>query len=1136
MRKRCIFGLFFLGISYSPADATIVNPKPISQPEINITSLGELGVFGNFDTLTHIIYEGQGSVLDPPIVNDQILSQQNKTTFLASSLVDGTIQASCQVDSNTIVMAGNFSQILNQSAHGIAGLDLSTGRLIPMDGIDFNGNVNVLFCNGSTVFVGGDFEYSGSSAVALWDVLNNKWLPAPWGGFTEGSVVNAITQFHDNLVFGGKLTGINANFTANNTRTEQAQQQLVPYSQASVTSSNGVAGQDDNSILCLNGAGWNALGNNAVATLNIDFGLTILPVRMRLQNLAGESGTKVFRLITHPTNGIMNLTWTDTNGTNRYCDAQCPLPASSESLFTDFTFVNEVSTTSAELVLLDSYGDHAGLTSVQFYQQDYFISPNNEWNLPLSCQEAQNTAEVDSSGSWTVSNQTTGDYMVSYISESSQLQNAKLAIHPNVDIEAKYLVRFYTPGCAESQDCSLRGQVNVTTYPGHGEPKSVQLYQTNEQLKYDVVYEGLLSPDAFVEVGMVDGQEVPLNFVAGQLVLEFQEGASSVKIGNLFEYSQKNFTVSAQNSSFIPVGATLLNTLGTTLGSNSTVDALAFTNDTLYIGGRIFNSSLSGLLAASSDSVQSIDVSVPVKSLTVLNETVIASSDATYKLDGTELIQIYSDPARVVPFELNDTSYWAFSSQSDLELYNPQTNDSYNGDLSIQGHLSANFEINGVNFYLGSLQILNKAQGGATLDTNFNPTRLPYNLNEGTGIIRAAAYLNESFTAVVGDFTANTTHGAARNVMLVSNSESFPLASNDLPNGKYLSVACNNSLLALAGSFNGVIDDHPVNGFALYNYSESTFVGISSGLDGAVQVNNVLFRPNTAQAIVVGEFNGTSDVPCGSICLYDANKDKWSAAANNSFTRGVVQAELIDQDNLLVALDDGGLSKVSLHNGSVTNIPSVNVTGFTLSLNSTIVYAYGPQNACGVSFWSMSRWTDLPTPFASPSRITSLSILPTVSNNSSSPLGANEVLVVFGSLNFPGYGQISAATFDGEDWSPLFKTTTLGSHSNVVIRSVAEHARKISPIEYHSNPSNPSSSSKPTEHPKDERNYMSRGRIVGISCAIAIGCVSLLIVLGLIFSWVTSYNARRQYSAMRVSEKDMVDAYTPEPLRGVFAQ
>lgn len=1159
MRKRR--GVWPLALSTLPylVDAAVVHPESITRPDLDIASLGQLGVYGNFDALTRYSYQGQGSVLESASPFDGIISQPDSTTFLYSPLVNGRITASCRIDDTRVIIAGNFTQVFNQSAQGIAYLDLSNGRSKPLGDLNLTGKVRALYCNQSDIFVGGDFEYSGTYGVAVWNSAQSNWSKAPWDGFAENSVVTAIAEFGDSLVFGGNLTGLSGTFASNSTDAKEAQQQLIPYSTANVSSSNGAEDQSDSNIFCPGGNGWKALDNDAVATLDISFGSSIIPARVRVYNLAndGDNGVKTFRLITHPANGIMNLTWTDEDNNSHYCDAECPLPLSQNNTFVDFTFVNQVQTTSAQLMLLEHYGDHAGLGSIQFYQDNTYISPISDWNLPLACQGTSSAAQVDLRGSWSesIQNQTGERYMLSNVESSSALSEDSVVFSPNVDAEAIYTIQLFTPGCAASSDCSTRGQVNVTVDSGTGEPShSTLLYQTNEQMKYDVVYKGPFSPQGSIKISPVSGQQLPLAFVAGEIVLTWEGTVSQTSISNIFEYSPGNFSMYSQNTSFAPVGSSFLNVLGTELGKGSVVNALVAANDTLYIGGLITNSSGSNLIAVSEDTTQDVAIQGQVGSLQRFENKIIAVSDSVYAITGTEAEKVFNESAVVVPFEYNGTSLWTFSTTTGLTLYDPNSMTLNEGPITANGHLSQQFRAEDANFYVGSLQIQQRASGGAVqLDQTFAPAALPFQFissqNAGENYVYAAAYSNDSVAFVAGHFMANTSNSEiAHNVVAVNGSVSYPLfAQGELRNANFSNAASNGTVVVLSGSAQGTLRGSEINGLVIYNTSDKAFLNISTPLSGSAQVNQVLFRPNTTQIIVAGDFEGPKTVNCTNLCLYDVSKDEWKPAASRSLDNAIIQADMLDQDNVLVLLRNGDLATVTLHNGTLSTwaqktLPKI--TSFAISENATTIFASGYGNGSNsvVGYWMEDRWTEIAAPYDNAtSRVNALSILPTISDKNTSSVLGNSILLVSGLLQVPGYGQVSTMTFDGDNWTPLFKASRGNgdTNANILSKVYAKNDRKILPPGYKIGSEKPGSSSPSgPESPSTEpdRDYMSRGRVVGISCAIAIGCVSLLLILGLLASWIGSRSAKHQYSTMRVSEKDMTAAYTPEALRGIFSR
>ena len=74
------------------------------------------------------------------------------------------------------------------------------------------------------------------------------------------------------------------------------------------------------------GSTW-LLQDNTPGSVTVLGNFGYRPTKLRLRNTYFQGrGTKTFRFVAQPINGIMNLTYTDpTTGQTRACDATCPL-------------------------------------------------------------------------------------------------------------------------------------------------------------------------------------------------------------------------------------------------------------------------------------------------------------------------------------------------------------------------------------------------------------------------------------------------------------------------------------------------------------------------------------------------------------------------------------------------------------------------------------------------------------------------------------------------------------------------------------------------------------------------------------------------------------------------------------------
>jgi hypothetical protein len=93
------------------------------------------------------------------------------------------------------------------------------------------------------------------------------------------------------------------------------------------------AGFTNPAVLFCNSNGTDGAGTTWLLQDNTPGDMTVLgnfgyrPTRLRLRNthLDGR-GTKTFRFVAQPIDGIMNFTYTDpVTGQNSHCDATCPL-------------------------------------------------------------------------------------------------------------------------------------------------------------------------------------------------------------------------------------------------------------------------------------------------------------------------------------------------------------------------------------------------------------------------------------------------------------------------------------------------------------------------------------------------------------------------------------------------------------------------------------------------------------------------------------------------------------------------------------------------------------------------------------------------------------------------------------------
>lgn len=1142
MRKKHTAPLLWCSLG-GTALAAVVQPEEIVHPQLNSSSLGQIGLVGRFEGLSVYDYVGENSVLTSVVSTDNLITQSDPhlDRYLSTSLTDGTVNAACVLqNSSTAFIAGNFTRVRDQTVGGVARLDLNNGEISSLGNISLGGAVNCLWCNDTTVYVGGAFQLGDSQGIGLWNDSSQSWQLPAFGGFTIGSEVRSILETPDNnLLFGGSLSApLLGSSNTSNVTTRQ-----VGLAAASASSNNGT---DASGLFC--GSGFAASSGSKDTSVTVDLAQTMYLSKIYLENLQAGGGTKLFRIETSPSSSIMNLTYTDANNSVQFCDAWCPLEENATTLF---EFVNVIGSRNMTLFFLDYYGDHAGFQQIKLYTDRSIVNANNLLNAPLDCQGTAATSSAVLQGSWT----TNDDFEVAEINGGDGLTSTSVTYYPNITTSGNYSLLLYTPGCSTT-GCEQRGQVNVTVYPGPDlSPVSLTVYQTNEYIKYDPIYTGLLSRTAdfspYIEIKPLASQQTPIQFVASQLEVVWLSTVLEINIGALFEFSLENYTTFAANNTFEPVGNTTLNQLGSDVGNGSVVNSLVLANDTIYVGGNFTNEAYPNLIAVSNNEASAISGATngPIVKLFQYNESVFAieNYERAYTVDGTDWAQIYDKSvSNIVPFNLNGTDTLAFSSpgsNSSLDMLLPGNQSWYNTTWGAFGHLSQVLAYNSSTFYIGSLSIQGDSQtnGAVSVGPQYEVNSLPFEFsNSNSSLVKretsenavlAGVYYNDTVNILGGSFTATTSSGdEAQNLLVVDSgnySTSLPGANDVLSSTSVTSLAARNDMLII-GTESGVY---------LYNMTTLSFLDDQPiTRDGVV---SVIARPNNHDILAFGDI---SENGCSGVCNYDPNSRSWGPLANSSLDGTLVGAQFWSS-NILVLLGNGlkvaggsdtynlvqydyGQQQFFPYTGtSINGDVSALVVGRNLGTNSLFM-AVSWQNSTSdynIQWYDGRSWTTSETPISNSSDVQSLSILPIENNSSSSLMGSN-MLAINGQIELPNYGNASMVTFDGANWRPLFVATSGGSLGSIG----ALYSEKQTVIS--GDTSSPEQGPGGTTTESGMRNLMSTGRIVGISFAIAVGCICLLVVAGLIFGYFTQRSQGYQRAPTHTNEKEMVDNVPPEEL------
>ncbi|KAF3484045.1 uncharacterized protein GIQ15_03369 [Arthroderma uncinatum] len=601
----CLTSIFSLFLALPLAQAALFSPTP--SPNLDLGPLGRIALVGNFDAASLYSYkpandEGHAG-FNGSLAQSLIAPLPDGSLFPISS-ADADILAMCPLlgkdgSVTSVVVGGNFTSLGGVESNGIAILDYNNIHISAVPGI--SGSVNALYCDSgsNTVYVGGEFRKGGDSANAVTWSPKSGLSNLPFSGF-NGPVSSIVPSKDGRIVFGGSFDGL-----GNTTSPDRKDQQIVNLYTAEITSGSGsTAGGFDNprNVICpaegQSGAGktW-LLTDNAPGYWRAKMNFGFRPTKLRIRNaLMDGRGTKTFRFTALPDGGILNMTYIDPeSGKKIPCDAKCPLSNDPAMATRDFHFVNNVGMSSFQLDISEWYGQGAGLTGVELFQDDIYAYAVDELNEP-TCASIPYASKATRTGNWNVqpSQQSSSDYLSSKIDTASDTTTS-VTIQPDIKQSGNYSVTIFTPGCVQDGTCATRGVANVTATfkSSKDEPIQASIYQTNNFDKFDQIYVGPVDASGgkfrpSVTISAHRDQGV-IDFVASRV--RFQLISSTGGLNGLYEFDPNaktvdtNFTQSA------------INRAGIELEPDAVVNSLVWDKDTLFIAGNFTNSSTSNIVS-----------------------------------------------------------------------------------------------------------------------------------------------------------------------------------------------------------------------------------------------------------------------------------------------------------------------------------------------------------------------------------------------------------------------------------------------------------------------------------------------------------------------------------------------------------
>lgn len=1148
---------------------------------------GSLHLFGDFDALTFLRYEGQQNFTGT--INDETdshgINYYSNDSFIR--LIDGS--GGSRIDK--IVPFGTDSFVLSGSGQ-LSGLELDQQLLYNLSDLSLRpifdnslASVNFILEDYPLVYFGGNFTYESGSltghSVVTWNGSSNTTSLLPFVGLGQNSVVNSIVKLDsDNILFAGEFFTLDdesllaSNVSQRNSSRDVEVNQVIPLQLAEWSASLETT-LDSSTLVCPNPEKESWSSPSTAGFLEFELPYEVFPNKLRLFNSpTTENAISMFRIISKPSNGIMNLTYVEPlSGELKSCDAFCPLmtrdslkAAAANSSTTqvvrvdnnltairwsdeyqDFAFVNEIATIDMQILALSSYGTSVGLSSLQLYQSGFTTYANNTLN-EIGCASRDDASAASLSGEGWRRGLSGNTYLTAEFG-FEQEDLPKVTFTPAIDYSGRYTVNVYTPGCQADETCSSRSIVNVTMWSELGGSilSSVLLYQNNEATKYDQLYSGHLekAPVVTLEPQSSIYPNNPSNIIVAdrlQVIVDSVDilnnsSNSSFPLNGILQYQLSNFTGSSNNTT--PIANTELNTYAVqNFPTNASLYSSLF-NRTLLVGGSV-------------QGVATIELkeNLGVSSTARLATGGIVKGMSTYS-DGIILLGDFNLSSQSVSTLTYNGAFGSFGSlngsvntvsnisigDSELLVFDNE----YAFNLSSNSYISNNsaFEIslwsagrNSFNDVLFSGAVSNNQfidlDGSALIFDNSTAVR--YFLGNDIQPY-AASYLNDTLSLYAY-------RNGSTSQLQFNNGIEGPWTWYETINA--IQYSANNTLLAISTSGTSI---EPT--LTLLNLTTFEIVA-NITLNNNDRITSLVFFDKNSTILVGGEYE-VSDANCEGLCLYNYKQEQWTEFANGTIKGNITEIQLSTDYGLLVSGD------LNVGNNTSVNLASLNISNYKASplfwesdkpLTSFIVRGTDilTWNDTNLIIYGDGSWNALEMDGSSLSSILDVTVLKTTfqaGKRSNLPSAFDSVLVV--GQNYAG--EMQASLHDSERWSSYYVVDNFnnGVSSKASFFTNEDQSQlydSVNILPYPSqssvvSPSSTSSSSQPSPTKNSsarKSDRMDRGFVVLVGLALAFGTVVIIGITGVLLSLLFSGDGEYEQVDPRADESEMIDTVPPEKL------
>ncbi|EEH16201.2 hypothetical protein PABG_06288 [Paracoccidioides brasiliensis Pb03] len=371
-------------------------------------------------------------------------------------------------------------------------------------------------------------------------------------------------------------------------------------------------------------------------------------------------------------------------------------------------------------------------------------------------------------------------------------------------------------------------------------------------------------------------------------------------------------------------------------------------------------------------------------------------------------------------------------------------------------------------------------------------------------IVTTGLFYNRSgrnLTILAGHFSAKGENDATVNNLLFmdgSRNNAITGTGSGIDTAStFLTMGFQGDSLFAGGIVTGSVSGSNISGLVAYDLQRMEYQARQPAAlegDGNVVVSSIAPRPESTDVYVGGQFESVGGLPCPAVCNYQPASNQWTRVGNG-IQGNVSVLKWANKDKLIVAGNfTVANNQTTLATFDATTRAWSSISGATSDVIPGPVTALGLAREDGSRFWVAGKSSDgspflvfydgskflvSGSLFEKQSTIYGIQVLGVRKNHlETTTLDKDQVLFISGKLEIPVFGSASGALYNGTTLTPFVLSTKGDGQPGIVTELFSENRNTF----------------------RGGRRPHSRGIVILVSFCIALGCVFLIVLIGIILN------------------------------------